>query len=84
MKTKKNANVLNAFKAFEIKNTKDVLGGKKTCTWAGSMDGRPICDIIDSSTGEESCNVPDSGVEVGDSWGAIANVGSGSATAVRR
>lgn len=73
----KKQKVLNAFKAFEIENTKNVLGGKKTCTWVGKdKNGNTICDIFDSKTNTESCGVPDSGISVGESWGnAVAEPG---------
>ncbi len=76
---KKGTNLLNAFKAFEIKNTQNVLGGKKTCT---CTDGA-TCDIYDDKTKTTETDVSDKGIELGDSWGAIANLGSVSATAVR-
>ena len=77
----KKQKVLNAFKAFEIENTKYVLGGKKTCTWVGKdKNGNTICDIFDSKTNTESCGVPDSGLSVGESWGNLVYAEPGMTT----
>lgn len=67
----KNTKMINAFKAFEIENTKNVLGGKKTVT---CTDGE-TCDIYDDVK-KETYESQDKGLKLGETWGYAVNVGS--------
>ena len=60
--------VLNAFKAFEIKNQTSISGGL-IVTWVGKDgNGNTICDIGTASS-DLYCSVPDAGVKRGQSVG---------------
>ncbi len=68
--------MISAFKAFEVKNISNVLGGQKKCTWVGKDEnGNTICDIFDSTTNTESCGQSDSGLSVGETWGYAVATG---------
>jgi hypothetical protein len=61
-----NTKMLDALKAFEIQDLSRVEGGYCKITWANAG----LCDIYNSSTGTETCNVSDGGVQCGQYiWG---------------
>jgi hypothetical protein len=56
--------MLNAFKAFEIKNKSAIAGGY-VVTWVGKDgNGNTICDIGQVGS-DVYCSVPDAGVKLG-------------------
>jgi hypothetical protein len=55
MKTDK---LTDAFKAFKVKNKEDIKGGFYTVTY---QNGHGVCDLMDSTTGQDLCNRKDTG-----------------------
>jgi hypothetical protein len=55
----KNDKLLDALKAFELKNHKEVKGGTLTISY---QSGHGISDVYDSAAGTDVlCGIPDSG-----------------------
>lgn len=68
----KNTKMINAFKAFEIENTKNVLGGKKTVMCTDGVQ----CDIYDDVKKEWTYDSMDKGLKLGETWGYAVNIAS--------
>jgi len=64
----KKVKLLNALKAFEIKEKSIVNGGYRKVVCVGDIDGVQHCDIYNSETGRLEYDVVDRGLVLGETW----------------